>query len=149
MNPTSKEAIHANGQKEVEFNTFTLYNIKQDNTGRILDAKRAIKYKEYMNFYDVNLTDELGHILLSDKAVYNNDTVYMSNNVKVSKDDAIRMFTESLNYTIPTQVITTQEPFLLEFNKSVVRGRKLELQLQKESISAYNVEASIWFAPQK
>ena len=149
MNPTSKKAIHAKGQKEVEFNTFTLYNIKQDNTGRILDAKKAIKYKEYVDFYDVNLTDELGHILLSDKAVYNNDTVYMSSNVKLSKNDGIRMFTESLNYDILAQIVTTQEPFLLEFNKSVVRGRKLELQLQREFVSAYNVEASIWFAPQK
>ena len=149
MNPTSKKAIHAKGQKEIEFNNFTLYNIKQDNTGRILDAKRAIKYKEYMDFYDVNLTDELGHILLSNKAVYRNDTVYMRNNVKVSRDDGIRMFTDNLDYNISAQIVTTKDSFLLEFNKSVVRGKKLELKVQKKTISAYNVDASIWFAPQK
>lgn len=143
--PISKEAITAKGQKEVEFNLFSVDDIKVDNSGRTIEALKAVKYKRYFDFHDVNVTDELGHKLLSDRAVYEGDTLYMSQNVKVSKADGIDFSTESLNYETKDKVVVTNEPFLLEFNKSVIRGKGLTLEVEKDTLSAYNIEASIWF----
>ena len=145
FHPSSKEAISAKGQKEVEFDNFSVDNIKEDNSGRKIKASKVVKYKKYVDFYDVNVTDELGHTLLSDTAIYEGDTFYMNQNVKVSRADGIDFYSESLNYETKDKIVTTNEPFLLEFNKSVVRGRKLELEVNRDTISAYNVDASIVF----
>ena len=149
FHPSSKEAISAKGQKEVEFDNFAVDNIKEDNSGRKIKASKAVKYKKYVDFRDVNVTDELGHTLLSDTAIYEGDTFYMNQNVKVSRADGIDFYSESLNYETKDKVVTTNEPFLLEFNKSIVRGRKLELEVDRDTISAYNVNASIVFVNRK
>ena len=149
FNPSSKEAVTSKGQKEVEFDNFSVDNIKEDNSGRKIKALKTVKYQRYVDFYDVNVTDELGHKLLSDTAIYEGDTLYMNQNVKVSRADGIDFYSESLNYAIKDKIVTTNEPFLLEFNKSVVRGRKLELEVDRDTISAYNVNASIVFVNEK
>ena len=149
VNPSSKEAISAKGQKEVEFDDFSVHNIKEDNSGKKIEASSAVKYKKYIDFYDVNVTDELGHTLVSNRAVYEGNTLYMNQNVKVSRADGIEFYSESLNYTTKDKIVTTDAPFLLEFNKSVIRGEKLELDVNRDSISAYNVNASIWFVKEQ
>ena len=149
FNPSSKEAISAKGQKDVEFDVFSVHNIKEDNSGREIKALKAVKYKQYIDFHDVNVTDELGHILFSNRAIYKGDTLYMNQNVKLSRADGISFYSERLNYATKDKIVTTSKPFLLEFNKSVIRGRKLKLEVDQDIISAYNVEASIWFVKEK
>ena len=145
FHPSSKEAISAKGQKEVEFDIFSIHNVKEDNSGKKIEASRGVKYKNYIDLYDVNVTDELGHALFSNRAIYQGDTLYMNQNVKVSRADGVTFYSKSLNYETKDKVVTTNDPFLLEFNKSVIRGRKLELEVERDTISAYQVEASIWF----
>ena len=145
FHPSSKEAILAKGQKEVEFDNFLADSIKKDNSGKKIKALKAVKYKQYVDFYDVNVTDELGHKLLSKRAIYKGESLYMNQNVKVSREDGINFYTQSLNYETNKKIVTTDDAFLLEFNKSVVRGKKLELEVNQDIISAYHVEASIVF----
>ena len=143
--PTSKEAIEAKGQREVEFKKFFAHTIKMDNSGREISASEAVKYKHYIDFQDVNVSDEIGHRIFAKRAIYKDSTLYMSQRVKLSRSDGVNFHTKSLNYDIKDRVVTTNEPFLLEFNKSVIRGEKLELAINKDTISAYNIEASIDF----
>ena len=145
FNPVSKEAVIANGQKEVEFELFYADSIKEDNSGKKIEASKAVKYKQYMDFYDVNVSNELGEVIFSKKAVYKDDIIYMSQNVKLSRADGLYFHSKSLNYATKDKIVTTSEPFLLEFNKSVIRGGGLELELEKDTISISNVDASIWF----
>ena len=143
--PTSKEAIEAKGQREVEFKDFFAHTIKMDNSGRAIGASKAVKYKHYIDFQDVNVSDEIGHRIFAKRAIYKDSMLYMSQRVKLSRSDGVAFHTKSLNYNIKDRVITTNEPFLLEFNRSIIRGERLKLAINKDSISAYNIEASIDF----
>ncbi len=145
FNPHSKEAVTAKGQKEVEFEHFFANDIKEDNSGREISASKAVKYKQYIDFYNVKVSDELGHKLFAQKAIYKDDTLYMSQNVKLSRADGIKFYSKSLNYVIKDKVVITHEPFLLEFNKSIIKGSGFELKINQDTISAYNIDASIDF----
>jgi len=145
FHPVSKEAVTANGQKEVEFELFLAENIKEDNSGRRIKASKAVKYKQYINFQDVNVSDEFGHELFAQEAIYKDDTLYMNQNVKLSRADGIDFYSKSLNYATKDKIVTTNEPFLFKFNKSVIRGGQLKLELEKDTISLSNVDASILF----
>ena len=149
FNPTSKEAISSKGEKEVEFTNFSLYTIKEDNTGRELHAVRGVKYTKYMDFEKVALNDEKGHAIHANKALYRDDIIYMNENVKVSRDDGIDFYTERLNYDLKKREIVTDEPFLLEYNRSVIKGQKLDIGVESKIISGYHVNAHIWFTPPK
>ena len=145
FHPVSKEAVISNGQKEVEFEFFSADNIKEDNSGRMIKASKAVKYKKYIDFQDVNVSDELGHKIFAQEAIYKNDTLYMNQKVKLSRADGIDFYSKSLDYATKDKIVTTNKPFLFKFNKSVIRGKKLELALEKDTISIYNVDASILF----
>ena len=148
FNPSSKEAVSSKGEREVEFSNFSLYSIKEDNTGRELHAVKAVKYKSYMDFDKVALNDEQGHIIHSNKAIHKDEVLYMNENVKVSRDDGIDFFTESLNYDLKKKEIVTDEPFFLEFNQSEIRGEKLDFFVDDKTISGTKVDAHIWFVPE-
>ena len=149
FNPDSKEAVSSKGEREVEFSNFSVYNIKEDDTGREMHATEATKYKKYMKFNDVNLTDEQGHSIYSDKAIYKNDLLRMEENVHIARDDGIDFFTDSLDYNLKRKEIETDDTFLLEFNQSIIRGKKLKFYVNSKIISGYDIDASIWFVPEK
>ena len=69
----------------------------------------------------------------------------MNQKVKLSRADGIDFYSKSLDYATKDKIVTTNKPFLFKFNKSVIRGKKLELALEKDTISIYNVDASILF----
>ncbi len=149
FNPISKEGVSSKGEREVMFENSLFEDIKSDNTGRKIYSKKAVKYNNYVDFKEVNLTDELGHTLLSKKAIYARDSLFMSKSIKVSRDDGIDFFTESLNYNLKKKIISTEEPFLLEFNRTTIRGKRLNLYVDGKTITAYNIDAHIWFTPQE
>jgi len=149
FNPASKEAISSTGDREVEFKNFSVYNVKEDNTGQQMHALKATKYKKYMDFNEVDLIDEQGNSIHSDKAKFENDLLYMNDNVKVSRDDGVKFFTDNLTYSLKEKEILAKEKFLLEYNKSTIRGENLEVNIDGKELSGYQIDASIWFSSEK
>ena len=147
--PTSREAISGKLDKEVQFENFELFNLKTSDSSQKIYASNAVKYENYIKFNNVNVSDDLGHKLLSDTARYEEDLLSMNSNVKVSRDDGIDFRTENLSYDLKKKIITTLAPFTLEVNQSVIRGERLVLEVKNRVISADNVDASIWFDPKE
>ena len=147
--PTSRAAISGKAEKEVQFENFQLFNLKENDSNQKIYASKATKYNKYIKFTNVNVTDDLGHTIFSDTARYEDDVLHMKKNVKVSRDDGIDFLTESLNYDLTKKLITTSEPFVLEVNRTIIRGDKLVFEVENKIISAYNVDASIWFEENK
>jgi len=145
--PTSRAAISGKADKEVQFENFQLFNLREDDASQKIQATKAVKYNKYITFNNVNVTDDLGHTIFSDTARYEEDLLLMKKNVKLLRDDGLAFSTESLNYDLKKKIITTLEPFLLEFNQTVIRGEKLVFKVDEKIISAYHVDASIWFEP--
>ena len=143
--PESHEASSSKGEREVAFENFALNIVKEKEEAEKLKAMKAIKYKGYIDFKDVNFTNEMGDTLLSKDAVYEQDFLYMYNDVHVSRDDGVDFYTDALNYDLKAKEIETEKPFLLDYNLSRVNGKKLTVFLNSKVISAYHVNAHIWF----
>jgi len=147
--PTSRAAISGKIEKEVQFENFELFNLREQDSSQKIHATNAVKYREYIKFDNVHVSDDLGHTVLSDRARYENDSLFMNQNVKVSRDDGLDFSTQSISYDLNKKIITTLTPFVLEVNQSIIRGDKLVFEVEKNIISASNVDASIWFDGQK
>ena len=108
-----------------------------------------VKHQNYLDMDEIDLKDENGYRLLSKKAIYEEDYVYMDQGVNVIRDDGLKFTTKSLNYNVETKDVKTVHPFRLEFNSSIILGDNLELNTETKKVTADHIEASIYFIPQK
>ncbi|HHD81640.1 MAG TPA: LPS export ABC transporter periplasmic protein LptC [Campylobacterales bacterium] len=145
INPSSHDAKSSKGEKEIEFENFSLYNIQEDESMEEIFAEKLVKYPNHLEMSDINLKDEEGYQLFSNEAVYEEEHIYMDSGVKILSDDGLKFITTTLNYNVETKDIETQEPFLLEYNASIIKGENLVLNMNSKIISADNIDAKIYF----
>jgi LPS export ABC transporter protein LptC len=148
INPSSHEAKSSNGQKELEFENFALYNIKTDEATQEMFAVKMTKYKNHLEMNDVDLRDEKGYELLSHQAVYESSNIYMDSGVKILSQDGFEFKTPTLTYNVETKDIQTDASFVMEYNQSTIKGQNLALSMNNKHISADKIEAKIYFIAQ-
>ena len=143
INPSSKPAINSKGDKEVVFKDFFLFELKVASEGKKVFAHKAIKHTNYLDLREVNLSDENGHNILSKRAVYEDNAVFMKDDIKFTRNDGLTFITKDLSYDFEKEEIETFAPFLLDFNGSTIEGDNLEYNMKNREISADGIEASI------
>jgi hypothetical protein len=143
INPSSKPAINSTVDKEVLFKNFFLFELKVDSEGKKVFAQKAIKHTEYLDLREVNLSDENGHNILSTRAVYEDNAVFMKDDIKFTRNDGLTFTTKDLSYDFKSEEVETFSPFLLEFHGSTIEGDNLEYNMKNKEISADDIVASI------
>ena len=143
INPSSKPAINSKGDKEVLFRDFSLFELKVGSEGKKVFAHEAIKHTNYLDLREVNLSDENGHNIISTRAVYEDDAVFMKDDIVFTRNDGLKFTTKDLSYDFAKEEIETFAPFLLEFNGNSIEGDNLKYNMKNREISADNIEASI------
>ena len=145
INPSSQSAIKSEGNREILFQNFSLFELKEDALGNNIFASEAIKYNTHLDFRNINLNDESGHHIIATQAIYQNNAVYMEKNITLTGKDGLVFTTENLNYQLKEKVAQSITPFTLDFNGSKVRGENLQYSMKSKEISADNIHASIFF----
>lgn len=149
ITPSSHEAKSSNAQRELEFENFSLHNIQKDKATQEIFAVNMTKYKNHIEMRDIDLKDEKGYQLFSKDAIYDEKMIYLNSGVRVISQDGYVFMTSSVNYHINTKDLESNEPFLLEYNQSVIRGESLALSMKNKAISANKIEAKIYFVTQE
>jgi len=143
INPKSQLAISVKGDKEIAFQNFSFFNIKETDPSACVSASKMVKYEKYIALDNIDLQDESGYRILSQKAIYENELVQMEQGVTLLRNDGLKFLTKSLNYNLKTKDIKTAKPFILEFNASTIHGENLALKMNSKIITADNIEAKI------
>ena len=143
IHPDSKPAINSKGDKEVTFKDFSLCELKVDIQGKKVSAHEATKYTNYLDLKEVNLSDENGHNIFANRAIYEDNAVFMKDNIHFIRNDGLTFKTKNLSYDFKTEEIETFSPFVLDFNGSIIKGDNLEYNMKDKEISADDVVASL------
>lgn len=143
INPTSKEAITSKGNQEVVFKDFSLFEVNVNTSGRQIFAHEASKYTNYLDLKEINISDENGHNILAKRAVYEDDTIFMKDDIQLSRSDGLTFNSTNLSYDIKTEKVETTDTFLLKFNTNQIEGVNLKYSLKGKEISADEIEATI------
>ncbi len=143
INPSSTPAIHSKEDKEVIFKKFSLFELKVDIESKKIFADKAIKHRDYLDLREVNLSDENGHNIISTRAVYEDNAVFMKDDIKFTRDDGLTFKTKDLSYDFKKEELETFSLFVLDFNGSRIEGDNLEYNMKSKIISADNIEAII------
>jgi LPS export ABC transporter protein LptC len=145
INPKSQLATSVKGDKEIAFQNFSFYDIKEAEPLDSISASKMVKYENYIALENIDLQDESGYQILSNKAIYENEFVQMDKGVTILRNDGLKFLTKSLSYNTKTKDIKTAKPFILEFNASIIQGENLALNMDSKIITADNIEAKIVF----
>ncbi len=143
IHPTSKPAINTKGDKEVTFKDFSLFELKVDMQGKRVSAHEATKYTNYLDLKEVNLSDENGHNIFANRAIYEDNAVFMKGDIEFVRNDGLKFNTKNLSYDLKTEEIETFSPFILDFNGSIIKGDNLEYNMKGKEISADDIVASL------
>jgi len=63
INPISQVAKSSKGDKEIEFQNFSLYDIQKDEPSQVMSALKMVKYENYLDMDEIDLKDENGYRL--------------------------------------------------------------------------------------
>lgn len=143
INPKSQSANISKGEKEIEFQNFSLFDIKENEPAQSLLASKMLKYQNYLSMEEIDLKDEKGYRILSQKAIYQQEYVYMDEGVNILRDDGLKFSTKSLEYNLTNKEIRSLDRFVLEFNTTIIQGSNLILNMNNKQITADNIEAKI------
>jgi len=143
INPKSQLATSVKGDKEIAFQNFSFYDIKESKPSDSVSASKMVKYENYVALDNIDLQDESGYRILSNKAIYENELVQMDKGVTILRSDGLKFSTNSLNYNLKTKDIRSVKAFMLEFNASIIQGENLALNMNSKIITADNIEAKI------
>ena len=144
INPTSKPAVNAKGDKEISFKNFELIELKEEESGRNLIASKATKYQNYLDLKEINISDN-GHNITAKRAIYEDDSIFMQDEVLFKRSDGLTFSTQEMNYDLKNEELKTFNTFELAFNNgSTLMGTKLYYNLKEKTISADNIEAKIF-----
>lgn len=148
INPSSHSAVKTTANREILFENFSLFELKENLAEQKLFASKTIKYTNRLEMKDINLTDKNGHNILANEAIYKDDNISMNHNIRVKRSDGLNFSTETLNYNLERKELQTFTPFYLDYNGSTIKGANLKYSLKRKDIDASNIEASIVFIPQ-
>ena len=145
INPSSQSAIQSQGDKEIFFQKFSLFELKEGELGKQIFASETTKYVTHLDLKNIHLNDEDGHVLLANKATYQNNSVFLEENITLTANNGLMFSTESLNYELKEKIAMSSKPFLLDFNGSTIRGKNLAYSIKTKEVSADSINASILF----
>ena len=114
----------------VIFETPAMYTINEEGINRIVYANNAIKYKNRDEMYNANIilknTDETKDFknekLKANLIVQNGNHYALTDNVKYSRDDLMKLNTNELFYNDITKIAKNTKPFDAVYNKHFLKG---------------------------
>jgi len=145
INPDSQSAIKSQGDREILFENFALFEVKENEVGKKIFSSKTTKYATHLDLKDINLSDESGNNIVAGEAVYKDNAIYMKKNITLRATNGLVFSTENLNYKLKDKVVKSTAVFSLDFNGSKIKGKNLEYSMKSKDISADNIHASILF----
>ena len=135
----------------VIFESPFMYTISEDNINRVIYATHAIKYQNRDEMYNADILlknrdktqDFKNEKLKADLIVKKGDNYTLTDNVKYTRDDFIKLNTNELFYDDIAKIATNTKPFDAIYNKHTLKGDTVYLDINKYFVKAKNTHFEI------
>ena len=146
-----KKTIVDNDSPIVIFESSSMYTIDENGINRIIYANNALKYNNRDEMYDANITlknlDETKNFksenLKADLIVKTQSNYTLTNNVKYTRDDFIKLNTEELFYDDTKKIANNTKPFDAIYNNHSLKGDTFYIDINNDFAKAKNTHFEI------
>ena len=145
-----KNVIDSNAPVVI-FETPVMYTIDEDGVKRVIYANSAIKYKDRDEMYDADITlknldakqNFKSENLKADLIVKKESKYILTNNVKYSRDNFIKVNTNELFYDDVKKIADNTKPFDAIYNNHYLRGDTFYIDINNDFAKARNTHFEI------
>ncbi len=151
--PVENVAKKANDKDKplVIFESPTMYTLNENSVNRIVIASHAVKYQNRDEMYDANITlknqdstkEFKSENLKADLIVKKGDIYNLTDNVKYTRDDFIKLNTNELIYDDKNKIAKNSKAFVSIYNNHLLNGTNLYLDINNDYIKAKNTHFEI------
>lgn len=131
---------------QIEFEKVKNYHITLQGIDSIIKAKKAFKFADRDEMYDVETEGKRGGFherLLSKIAVLKDGIFYFSGDVDYKRSDGISLKSDSLEYALNDEILISRSPFELRDEKGVVRGKSFKFNRKTGIVKAKKIKSTI------
>lgn len=133
------------------FDNATMYTLNPQSINRIVNAKKALRYKNRDEIFDGVLVlrskdsknRKITDTLTSDLIIKKGDNFEFINNVVIRRDDYISLKTDQLMYDSKTKIAMNYLPFKGRYFNNTIKGEKVYLDMNKSYMKAKNTHFEI------
>jgi hypothetical protein len=146
-----KKNIVDNDAPIVIFEAPSMYTIDENGINRIIYANNAVKYNNRDEMYNADVTlknlDETQKFksenLKADLIVKIQNNYTLTNNVKYTRDDFIKLNTEELFYDDTKKIANNSKPFDAIYNNHSLKGDTFHIDINNNFVKAKNTHFEI------
>ena len=121
------------------------YSINQEGVSRIVKAEKALRFKNYDEFYTVDSIrkqeDGLLENFQADSGVLKQNNLKFVGNVKYSNSDSVKFNSQEAEYNLKSKVFKTNVDFTLKDKNTITYGTSLVYQTKDGKIYANNIKS--------
>ena len=121
---------------------FTMYEFSAIGLSSILKGVEANRFSDRYTIKSPIYTDNTGEFLShlsSIDGLYKNDILYLNKDVKYTRDDGLKYFSQEATYDTKSKIATTKKDFEAFMGKNRAIGDDLKYNNEKNTLKAKNV----------
>ena len=130
----------------VIFEKPVMYTLNELNVNRVVVATHAVKYQNRDEMFNADIILKNNDLsknfdsekLKADLIVKKTDVYTLTNNVNYKRDDFIKLDTDELIYDDINKTAKNSKPFKSVYNKHILNGNSLFLDMNNDFITAKN-----------
>jgi hypothetical protein len=135
----------------VVFEKPIMYTLDEKSVNRVVNATHAVKYQNRDEMFNADIIlknqdaskDFINEKLKADLIVKNGDIYTLTNNVKYTRDNFIKLTTNHLIYDDINKIAKNNKPFNAVYKKNILDGDNLLLDINNDFIVAKNTHFEI------
>ncbi len=125
-----------------EINNFTLYELNNFGLVTLMSGKNSTRYSDRYTVSKINFTDNSNQYIINmiaEKGIYKNNKIALTENIVFSRADGLSFKTSSAEYNKNTNIITTDEKYILVKDTHSIAGDSLRYFNLLNKIESSNV----------
>lgn len=127
----------------IEMNKIKDYEMNKEVI-RISMADKAMRFKKQDKLNNVQMVLKKGgyiYSVKSDFATFKKDIATLEQNVELQRSDGATFKTSKVEYDTKKEILSSNEPFVLNEEKANIKGNKFLYDVNKKDINVYNIQA--------
>jgi LPS export ABC transporter protein LptC len=127
---------------QLELKDFQIYEIEEQGVKSILEGAMGERFENRYEMSNVTFKDtskQVIEVMHADHGRYQDDTVYLTENVIYAQDGGMTFKSDEAQYDINNSLLTTQGTFVMNINGGAFEGEKLKFNTKENKMLASSV----------
>ncbi len=142
--PMDLEKTNNKEMPQFSLEKFTIYELNQNGLITKMTGDNALRYSDRYVINSIDYTDnseEYKTNMKADSGLYKSDTVYLTGNVRLNRDDGLSFFSQKLTYDKIKYIAKTDVKYTAYMGQNYITGDSAIVDNKKQKVKSKHIYA--------